>query len=286
MNRAPDRNIDERVVDDFGREWALYGENRPSQKEHFRLFEAYFSIFPFESLPAGAEGFDAGCGSGRWAEFVCGRVGKLHCIDAASSALAVARDYLAGKDNVVFHLASIDEMPLKDASQDFGYSLGVLHHIPDTGRALSDCVRKLKPGAPFLVYLYYRLENRPAWFVMLWHSSDFLRRIVCRLPFPLKRMTANVIAATVYWPLARTAMLGRRLGCAMHNLPLSSYGDASFYTMRNDALDRFGTRLEQRFTRGEIKRMMEAAGLEDIRFSETVPYWVALGRRRANSRDA
>jgi 2-polyprenyl-3-methyl-5-hydroxy-6-metoxy-1,4-benzoquinol methylase len=43
---------------------------------------------------------------------------------------------------------------------DFGYSLGVLHHIPDAQKALSDCVKKLKLGAPFLVYLYYSFDNR------------------------------------------------------------------------------------------------------------------------------
>jgi hypothetical protein len=47
--------------------------------------------------------------------------------------------------------------------------------------------------------------------------------------------------------------------------------------MRTDALDRFGTRLEQRFTRDEIKQMMHNAGLEDIRFSDSKPFWVAVG---------
>jgi hypothetical protein len=47
--------------------------------------------------------------------------------------------------------------------------------------------------------------------------------------------------------------------------------------MRTDALDRFGTRLEQRFTRDEIKQMMRNAGLENIRFSDSKPFWVAVG---------
>jgi len=49
--------------------------------------------------------------------------------------------------------------------------------------------------------------------------------------------------------------------------------------MRTDALDRFGTRLEHRFTRAEIQEMMEAAGLKDIVFSEREPFWVACGVR-------
>jgi hypothetical protein len=62
-------------------------------------------------------------------------------------------------------------------------------------------------------------------------------------------------------------------------LPLSAYREASFYTMRTDALDRFGTRLEHRFTREQIRQMMEQSGLDDIRFHERVPYWIACGRR-------
>jgi hypothetical protein len=47
--------------------------------------------------------------------------------------------------------------------------------------------------------------------------------------------------------------------------------------MKTDALDRFGTRLEHRFTKDEIREMMERCGLTRIRFSETRPYWVAVG---------
>ena len=50
--------------------------------------------------------------------------------------------------------------------------------------------------------------------------------------------------------------------------------------MRTDALDRFGTRLEQRFTKQQIAQMMEAAGLDNIRFADAVPYWCAVGFRR------
>ena len=47
--------------------------------------------------------------------------------------------------------------------------------------------------------------------------------------------------------------------------------------MRTDALDRFGTRLEHRFTQEQIKQMMEDAGLVNIQFSDIAPYWCALG---------
>jgi ubiquinone/menaquinone biosynthesis C-methylase UbiE len=274
-------NIDLKTVEGFGKEWAAFDQTGLGPEEHERLFSAYFSCFPFDALPPQAEGFDLGCGSGRWAVLVEPRVGLLHCIDPAPEALDVARRRLGGSRKVQFHLATANDIPLADSSQDFGYSLGVLHHVPDTAAALRACVRKLKPGAPFLLYLYYRFDNRSAWFRALWRTTDVARRMISRLPFPLRKAITSVIAATVYFPLARTARLLERAGRDMSSLPLSAYRNNSFYTMRTDALDRFGTRLEQRFTRAEIREMMQAAGLERITFREDEPYWVACGYRAA-----
>ena len=274
-------NIDRQVVADFGDEWARFDQSAVADAELRRLFDEYFSIFPWESLPAAAEGFDLGCGSGRWASFVSPRVGKLHCIDPATDALAVARRMLAAQRNCEFHEASVDELPLADSSMDFGYSLGVLHHVPDTQKGLKDCVRKLRPGAPFLVYLYYAFDNRPAWFKMIWKASDLLRRLVCVLPSGLKRVVTDAIALVVYLPLSRIARVLDRCGLDVAAVPRSSYRDKSLYTLRTDARDRFGTRLEQRFTRAEIQDMMEAAGLEHVSFREGGPFWCAVGYKRA-----
>ena len=277
--RRQSSNVDPETVAGFGQEWAAFDQTALGEDEQVRLFDRYFAIFPFDRLPKDAEGFDLGCGSGRWAALVAPKVGLLHCIDPAAQALAVARKRLAGQGNIRFHQATADAIPLDDSSQDFGYSLGVLHHIPDTRRALADCVRKLKPGAPFLLYLYYALDQRPGWFRALWKVSDFVRRGISRLPFPLRKATTTALAATVYWPAARGAAAAERLGRDVSSWPLSAYRSVSFYTMRTDALDRFGTRLEQRFTRPQIEKMMAAAGLEQIRFSESEPFWVACGLR-------
>jgi SAM-dependent methyltransferase len=274
------KNQDAETVDGFGREWDKFTfEDRPEAEiEHY--FDLYFRIFPWDDLPKGAVGFDVGCGTGRWAKLVAPRVGRLICVDAAEQALAVARRNLASTPNVEPVLASVGELPFASESMDFGYSLGVLHHVPDTQGGIDACVRALKPGAPFLVYLYYALDNRPAYYRWIWRTSDAARRVVSRMPFPMRYATSQALAAGVYYPLARTARALERAGLDVTNLPLSSYRDQSFYVMRTDALDRFGTRLEQRFTRVQIERMMVRAGLEDIRFSDDVPYWCAVGRKK------
>jgi SAM-dependent methyltransferase len=244
-----------------------------------KVFDDYFRIFPWDRLNDHSEGFDMGCGSGRWAKLVAPRVGILHCVDP-SAAVDVARKTLEGQDNVRFHRAALDSDVLSPGSQDFGYSLGVLHHVPDTAQALRTCASYLKPGAPFLVYLYYALDNRPAWYRAIWRASDAVRRAVHGLPARLKSVVTDAIAISVYWPLARFALLAEKLlGDKAANLPLFYYRNHSFYTMRTDARDRFGTPLEQRFTKAQITRMMTDAGLTDIRFSDAAPYWCAVGYR-------
>lgn len=272
-------NIDHKTVDGFGEEWAAFDQTDLPPDEQRRIFDDYFSVFPFAELPEGAQGFDLGCGSGRWADLMAARVGHLHCIDPSDKALGVAKRCLGARGNVTFHHAGVDNIPLADNSQDFGYSLGVLHHIPDTQAALADCVAKLRPGAPFLVYLYYSFDNKPLWFRSVWSVSDQVRKVVARLPFGARKATTTALAACLYWPLTRVALLGEKFGANVDNLPLAPYRHYSFYTMRTDALDRFGTRLEQRFSKAQIRTMMEASGLTGIVFREGVPYWVACGRK-------
>lgn len=272
-------NLDDHTVHGFGREWATF-EHPEDTGELRRLFDEYFAVFPWDRLPEGAVGVDVGVGTGRWARYVAPRVGHLHCVDASDEALEVARRNLAALPNVSFVHSTIEQAPLPDGSLDFAYSLGVLHHVPDTEGALAACVRKLKPGAPMLLYLYYALDNRSSAFRAVWRASNAMRFGISRLPYPARLAVTEVLARTVYWPLARGAALGEKLGFDVSAVPLASYRDKSLYVMRNDALDRFGTILEKRYTRIEMKALMERAGLEDVRFHEGVPYWCAVGFRR------
>lgn len=279
------RNVDANVADGFGREWSTFKQDHSalSAEERLRLFEQYFRIFPWNELPEDPVGLDAGCGSGRWATLAAPRVGHLHLLDASPQALAIARDNLSGTPNVTFHAASVSDIPLAPESLDFAYSLGVLHHVPDTLDAIRHIASKLRPGAPFLIYLYYALDNRPLWFRTIWWMTNVARLLTARMPHPARLAVSTVIAVTIYWPLARLSALVSRAGRSTHAIPLEAYKDRSFYTMRTDAYDRFCTPLEKRFTREEIAKMLLASGFERIRFSDEVPFWCAVGYKTGKS---
>ena len=276
--KTPHSNLDDRTVAGFGAEWRAFDQSTLSSADQADMFQRYFGIFPWQSLPETAEGFDLGCGSGRWAKLVAPRVRRLHCIDP-SEALEVARRNLADHDNCSFHRSDVASIPLAESSMDFGYSLGVLHHVPDTMEGLRQCVARLKRGAPFLLYLYYDFDNKPSWYRALWRVTDLSRQVIAALPFPIRLTISSCIAIMIYFPLARGARILERAGRSVEHFPLSPYRNLSLYTMRTDALDRFGTRLERRFSRDQIKSMMEHAGLVDIVFSDHPPFWCACGRR-------
>ena len=270
------KNRDDSVVHGFGEEWARFPQNVLADSELQAVFDAYFAIFPWETLPCRAVGADIGCGSGRWAAVVAPKVGRLICLDASADALGVARRNLAAQDNVTFQRADVGELPIAEGQLDFVYSLGVLHHVPDTARAIVDIARILKPGGIFLLYLYYAFDNRPLWFRLLWKASDWLRCRISRLPSLFRFFVCDLIAVLVYWPVARFGALLDGMGITLRHYPLWFYRDKSFYVMRTDSLDRFGTRLEQRFTKHQIIAMLEAAGFSNIIFSSRAPFWCAV----------
>ena len=270
-------NRDNKTVESFGDEWSRMSQDRLDKREREEIFDDYFSIFPFDLINTESIGFDMGCGSGRWAAVVAPKVKKIFCIDASLDAINVARENLKSYDNVEFNVASVGQTNLKLGSCDFGYSLGVLHHLPDTASAITACSKLLKKDTPFLLYLYYAFDNKPRWYRKIWEISELARGVINKAPPTLKFIMSNIIATCVYFPLARIAKLLNIIGFDTDNFPLSYYCDKSFYTMRTDSRDRFGTPLEKRFSKKEIKKMMLSSGFKDIVFSDNKPFWVVIG---------
>ena len=273
------KNLDKNTVKSFGDEWAYFDQSVMKNKEAYKMFKSYFSIFPLDKLSKFSEGFDMGCGSGRWAKFISPKVGLLHCIDP-SEAIKVAKKNLKQFKNIKYHQRSLDKSSLKEKSQDFGYSLGVLHHVPNTELAINSCVKLLKPGAPFLLYIYYAFDNRPVWFKFLWKISNCIRLLICRLPKFFKFLVCDIIAVFIYYPFARFVLLNEKIGFKLNNFPLYFYRSASFYVMRTDARDRFGTPLEKRFSKKDIYKMMKQSGLEKIKFKNNIPFWTVIGFKK------
>ncbi|HYG37767.1 MAG TPA: class I SAM-dependent methyltransferase [Cytophagales bacterium] len=272
------KNIDWEVVNSFGNEWSRF--NNFEDKEIDQIGDQYFDIAK-NILNKNTLVLDVGCGTGRWSKYLSGKVKSIEAIDPSEAVFAASK-LLENVPNVRISKAGVDAMPFEDNSFDLVFSLGVLHHIPNTAEAMKQCVKKVKPGGHFLVYLYYALDNRGRIFKSLFYASNIVRSIVSKLPQGLKNLFCDLIAFFIYGPFVLLSKLINKIPILkryVHYLPLSFYKDTSFHIIRNDALDRFGTSLEQRFSKEEIGKMMTACGLTNIQFSEREPYWHAIGQK-------
>jgi SAM-dependent methyltransferase len=275
----PGDNIDTQTVFSFGEEWkAFHGF---SEEDIKRIGDQYFDIVTPQMLNDSMKVVDIGCGSGRFIKYLKGRYAHITGVDP-SQAVFAASELIGKEEQVELVQASTDNIPFADGHFDFGYSVGVLHHIPDTKKALNDSIKKIRSGGYFLVYLYYNLDNKPYYFKIIFYLSNLIRIVVSKMPSWLKKGFCSFLAVIFYMPFVLFCRLLKLMGIPeriRQNVPLQGYESQSFYVIRNDSLDRFGTPLEQRFSRKQINAMMKDAGLTDIVFSEKIPYWHAVGRK-------
>ena len=278
MNKhEKDQNLDQEVINSFGREWAAfdYAENETDEALDTQ-FLAY--CLPIDLSQFGANSAvaaDFGAGSGRWASRLLPYFSKVYALEPSDGANTVLTNKFADEPRMKVLQETVGLNSIPPESLDLAMSLGVLHHIPDTKLAIKDVATKIKSGGVFFCYLYYKLDNKPLYYRGLFWASNSLRWVISRLPYAMRRFIARIIAGVVYLPLARIAKLLGFKGKDVSNFPLHQYANMPFVMLQNDALDRFGTRLEQRFSKKEITEMLGDANfdLSTLTFSDEEPFW-------------
>ena len=104
--------------------------------------------------PPGATFLDAGCGSCAHSVRLARRGLNVRAVDFSESALAMAQDYVNSKqlqDRITLGRESLLELSFPDESFDYVLCWGVLMHIPEVGRAISELSRIIKPGGSLVV---------------------------------------------------------------------------------------------------------------------------------------
>ena len=272
-----DKNLDQKVIDSFGDEWAAFDYAQRDTDEaldaQFLAYTSPIDLIQFDAKSAVAADF--GAGSGRWASRLLPHFSLVYALEPSDGACKVLHKKFASEPRIRILQETIGINSIPAGSLDLAMSLGVLHHIPDTSMAIKDVASKIKSGGVFLCYLYYKLDNKPLFYRGLFCASNSLRWIISRLPYSVRRVIAQIIATVVYLPMARLSKLLGNRGKDVSNFPLHHYANMPFVMLQNDALDRFGTRLEQRFSKRDIIEMVGGAGLDlsTLKFSDIEPFW-------------
>jgi len=131
-------------------------------REHERLRRDSEPAWVHEELyeaerHAGKRLLDIGCGTGYVAALYARGGAQVTAVDLAEKSVELTRKrlaYLSLKATV--QVANAEQLPFPDAAFDVVSSFGVLHHTPDTARALREVHRVLVPGGKALLMFYNR----------------------------------------------------------------------------------------------------------------------------------
>jgi SAM-dependent methyltransferase len=256
----------------FGEEWKRFSEIKP---EYEKVFNEYFDLLDMDILMDKIV-CDLGCGTGRWSLFLAqkSQARSLLLVDF-SEAIFVARNNLRGLDNALFFMGDIRRLPFRNNFADFIFSLGVLHHL--NADALEE-VRALKKYAPLLlIYLYYKLDNRPIHFRWILSMVTTVRKRLSKIQNPAFRDFFSLfVAASIYAPLVGLGYLVKPLGLSRYVPLYGGHHYMNFRWWRLLAYDRFFTPIEQRFSRKEIMALRDT--FSEVVVSSQPAYWHFLCR--------
>ena len=201
----------------FGRQWNTYQVQRP--QEDLAYFWSKTGVEP--AYLNGKLVLDAGCGSGRYSKIA----GEAHAIVIGvdlSSAVETAVVTTSHLPNVHIIQSDIFHLPFKSQLFQFIYSIGVLHHTPDTKKAFSRLITLLTDSGEIAVWLYPRwpapieLYNRMLRAMTTRMDLDTLHRVAVSME-PIGLLKLRLLTARRWWQRMFGQLLrGMTVGVSYH----------------------------------------------------------------------
>ncbi len=235
--------IDGAYADSFGFQWNVY--EVMDDAEDRAVFREKTSFAP-EDL-AGMTVLDAGVGSGRYARLAARHADLFVGLDL-SLAVERARKALRGLGNSLILQGDILSPPLRPESFDLVYSIGVLHHTPDTERAFRSLARLVAPGGHLAVWVY--------------RKNSFVQELLNSLVRSYTTRLDNRALMRFIDPLARLGWMP----LVKHLSKLINFSTHPKAAVRFcDTFDWYSPTYQYHHTPDEVTGWFRAAGFEDIR---------------------
>ncbi len=243
---------------DRPRDWTrdLYGHGPvTAAEESARTFRLKTGLAP-EDL-RGKRVLDVGCGMGRFLDVAARDAAHAVGIDLTRAVDSAAHN-LAGRENVDLLQADLRSLPLRDGSFDVIYSIGVLHHTPDTRDAFRGLLRLLKPGGTVAIWVYHRPPWRRPWLPPSHAFSDALRVVTTRLPHGV--LLSLCRARARMHDRVKNPLLAKVLRKV---IPANEHPDFEWRVL--DTFDWYSPRYQWKHTDDEVRGWFEESGLTDVR---------------------
>lgn len=256
-------------VQNFGYEWNVHARTQlddSASDESERSFRIKTGFTPEELR--GKRVLDVGCGMGRFSDVASRWGAEVVGIDL-SRAVEAAHRNIGGRANVNLAQANVFELPFRPGTFDFIFSIGVLHHTPDTKTAFDQLPRLLRDDGKIAIWLY---SGYARWT----RFSDLYRRITPRMS-PRALHAISHVAIPLYF-VYRIPLVGQVFRIL---LPASDHPKSEWRVL--DTYDWYSPAYQWKHTYEEVFPWFEAQGLIDIRILGTP---IALqGRMPSPNRD-
>jgi SAM-dependent methyltransferase len=134
-----------------------------------RFDEAFMALYPYldrylpTKAPQGERVLEIGLGYGTLGQILASKSYDYYGIDIAIGPAAMMRyrlDMLWGKGKERVQVGSALEIPYKDNSFEYVFTIGCLHHTGNVRKAVAEVHRVLVPGGTAIVMLYNRHSFR------------------------------------------------------------------------------------------------------------------------------
>ncbi len=221
---------------------------------------------------------DFGSGIGRWSYILSKRVNlKSLVVSDASDAIFVSRENLKEFNNVIFLKFDIDQCPFDKNVIDFGFCLGVLHHLPYDLNDSKKCINKIHNSCKEnLFYLYWKFDERGIFFKSLYKISNLLRLQTIKFKnYYTRKIISHFLTLFIYFPFIFLNRFFYTLKIPIKKMPLTFYTFMSYSRVRQDAYDKFFTSVEYRYSKNELKRIFYQK-YKTLIFSEKIPKWTFM----------
>jgi len=242
--------IDE-YVDTFSFEWNRFHDVQidilNATDESKKTFQGKTGWSPSDLK--GKRVLDVGVGAGRFAEVVSRWGGEVVGVDL-SFAVDAAYENVGKRENVHIVQADLFRLPFFEGTFDSMYSIGVLHHTPDTKKAFDAVVPYLKPGGEFAVFLYGMGPYT--------YFSDIWRKLTTKVPHRLVYYLSALSIPCYY--LRKLPLVGMGL---RFFLPMSQHPNPRWRWL--DTFDWYSPKYQHKHTWPEIYRWYEENNFTELK---------------------
>jgi uncharacterized protein YbaR (Trm112 family) len=238
-------------AESFGDEWHRFRTVQLDSANGTRESESGFGL-KTGLKPVDVRGrlvLDAGVGAGRYAEVMARWGAEVVGVDLTRAIDAAAQN-LRSRPGVHLVQADIFALPFRDETFDVAYSIGVLHHTPDTAEAFRRVAAMVKKGGQLAVYIYLAGG-------LARYFSDAFRVITTRLPRPVVYY-GSAVAIPLYF-LHRLPVIGR---VSQALLPTNIHPDWRWRWL--DTFDWYTPRYQWKHRYPEVLRWFREAGFSDL----------------------